>query len=189
MYEVCLLDTRKTWILSATLGGEVWWLKIYRALYFKKLLFSPFSLSLTWLAVAGLLFIFLSLSPFMLCCSDFMKLITTARKILRIFRKLSRRSTMTMPWRECSYCSETSLTGESRFHISTPLGIWTWVPCDGKKTGSPLGQLDMVRMKWDCRLSTGPPAADSVGCEVGWETCSERETGIGKLCEIKWIIT
>jgi hypothetical protein len=30
-------------------------------------------------------------------------------------------------------CSKTSLTGESRFHISTPLGIWTWVPYDGNK--------------------------------------------------------
>jgi hypothetical protein len=31
-----------------------------------------------------------------------------------------------------------------------------------------------------------PPAADSVGCEAGRETCSESETGTGKLCEIKW---
>jgi hypothetical protein len=54
-------------------------------------------------------------------------------------------------------CSETTLTGESWFHISTPLGIWTRVPCGGKQTGSPLDQWDMVRMKWDCRLSTGLP--------------------------------
>jgi hypothetical protein len=51
-------------------------------------------------------------------------------------------------------CSETTLTGESRFHISTPLGIWAWVPWGGKQTGSPLDQWDMVRMKWDCWLST-----------------------------------
>jgi hypothetical protein len=51
-------------------------------------------------------------------------------------------------------CSETTLTGESRFHISTPEGIWTWVPCDGKQTDSQLDEWDMVRMKWDCRLST-----------------------------------
>ncbi len=57
----------------------------------------------------------------------------------------------------CSSCSETTLTGESRFHISTPQGIWTWVPCDGKLTDSPLDQWDMVRMEWDCRLSTGLP--------------------------------
>jgi hypothetical protein len=31
-----------------------------------------------------------------------------------------------------------------------------------------------------------PPAADSVGYEAGRETCSERETRTGKLCEIKW---
>jgi hypothetical protein len=30
-----------------------------------------------------------------------------------------------------------------------------------------------------------PPAADSVSCELGRETCSERETGTGKLCEIQ----
>ncbi len=28
-----------------------------------------------------------------------------------------------------------------------------------------------------------PPAADSVGCEARRETCSERETGTGKLCD------
>ncbi len=31
-----------------------------------------------------------------------------------------------------------------------------------------------------------PPAADSVGCEAGRETCGKRETGTGQLCEIKW---
>ncbi len=51
--------------------------------------------------------------------------------------------------------SETSLTGESRFHISTPQGILTQVPCDGKQRVSPLDQWDKVRMKWDCWLSTG----------------------------------
>jgi hypothetical protein len=49
------------------------------------------------------------------------------------------------------------LTRESRFHISTPQEIWTQVPCDWKQMGSPLDQWDMVRMKWDCRLSTGLP--------------------------------
>ncbi len=56
--------------------------------------------------------------------------------------------------RQGHQCSETTLTGESQFHISTPLGLWTWVPCGGKQMGSPLDQWDMVRMKWDCRLST-----------------------------------
>ncbi len=53
-------------------------------------------------------------------------------------------------------CSETTLTGESQFHISPRQGFWIQVPCDGKQTGSPLDQWDMVRMKWDCRLSTIP---------------------------------
>jgi hypothetical protein len=44
-------------------------------------------------------------------------------------------------------CSETTLTGESWFHLSTPQGIWTGVPCDGKQTGSPLNQWDMVIMQ------------------------------------------
>ncbi len=55
------------------------------------------------------------------------------------------------------YCSETMLTGESQFLTSTHLGIWTWVPCDRKQTGCPLDQWDMVRKKWDCRLSRGLP--------------------------------
>jgi hypothetical protein len=32
-------------------------------------------------------------------------------------------------------CSETTLTGESRFHICTPQGIWTCDPCGVKQTG------------------------------------------------------
>ncbi len=35
-------------------------------------------------------------------------------------------------------CSETTLTGESRLLIRTPLGFWTRVPHDRKQTGSPL---------------------------------------------------
>ncbi len=38
-----------------------------------------------------------------------------------------------------------------------PHGFWTQVPCDRKQTGSPLDQWYMVRMKSDCRLSTGLP--------------------------------
>jgi hypothetical protein len=62
------------------------------------------------------------------------------------------------------------LTGESWFHISTPQGIWTRVPCDGKQTGSPLDQ-------WEPTLLV---------VKLEGETCSERETGTGKLCDIKW---
>jgi hypothetical protein len=79
------------------------------------------------------------------------------------------------------------LTGESQFHINTPLGIeprclmmgskrvvhWTsetWYECS-EIAGFPQGS---------------PPAADYVGCEAGRRTCSERETGTKELCEIKW---
>jgi hypothetical protein len=41
--------------------------------------------------------------------------------------------------RQGHQCSETTLTGESWFHISTTQGIWTKVPC-GKQRVSPLDQ-------------------------------------------------
>jgi hypothetical protein len=37
-----------------------------------------------------------------------------------------------------------------------------------------------------CSLQGFPPAADYIGCEAGRRTCSERETRIEELCEIKW---
>jgi hypothetical protein len=40
-------------------------------------------------------------NPYILCHSYFAKSLSTARKSLRIFRKLSRRSNMTRPWWEC----------------------------------------------------------------------------------------
>jgi hypothetical protein len=66
------------------------------------------------------------------------------------------------------------LTGESRLHISTPQGIWTCVPCDGKQTGSPLDQWDMVRMKWDCRLSTGLPPSSRLRRLWSWKEDLQR---------------
>ncbi len=65
--------------------------------------FSPFSLSLTWLAVAGPLFIILSWPPANLRHGNFGKSFITAKKSFRGLRKLSWRSTMTRPWRECPY--------------------------------------------------------------------------------------
>ncbi len=53
-------------------------------------------------------------------------------------------------------CSETTLTGESWFHVSTPMEIEPQVPHGRKQTGSPVDQWDMVWMQWDCRLSRGP---------------------------------
>ncbi len=82
-------------------------------------------------------------------------------------------------------CSETTLTGESRFQISTPLGIEPGSLMTGSKTGGPLDQ-------WNCECSeiAGSPhgsslAADYVSCETGRRTCNKCETGIEELCEIK----
>ncbi len=60
--------------------------------------------------------------------------------------------------------SVTTLTGESRFHISTSLGF---------EPGS---------------LMTGSKGLTHwyVGCEARRRTCSEHETGTEELCEIKW---
>ncbi len=55
------------------------------------------------------------------------------------------------------YCSETTLTGESRFHISPPRGFEPVTLVAGSKQVSPLDQWDMVRIMWDCRLFTGLP--------------------------------
>ncbi len=52
------------------------------------------------------------------------------------------------------YCSKTTLTGESRFHISPPRGFEPVILVAGSKQVSPLDQWDMVRIMWDCRLST-----------------------------------
>jgi hypothetical protein len=68
-------------------------------------------------------------------------------------------------------CSETMLTGESRFHISTPLGIEP----RSQQTGSPLDQWDMVWMQWDCRLSTGLPPPSSRLCRLwSWKEDLQR---------------
>jgi hypothetical protein len=80
-------------------------------------------------------------------------------------------------------CSDTTLTGESRSHISPPWGF---------KPGSLVtGSKQVVHWTsetwWEWSEIAGspqgsPPAADSVSCEAGRETCSERENRTGKLC-------
>jgi hypothetical protein len=55
--------------------------------------------------------------------------------------------------RQGNQCSDTTLTGESRFHISTPLGIEPRSLMTGSKQ-FPQDQWDMVWMKLDCRLSS-----------------------------------
>ncbi len=83
-------------------------------------------------------------------------------------------------------CRETTLTGESRFHISSPKGIWTWFPCDGKQTGCPLDQWDMVRMKWDCRLCSW--RLKKMGGVAGkeCETQGEKEKVVAGTACSKW---
>jgi hypothetical protein len=84
-------------------------------------------------------------------------------------------------------CSKTTLKGESRFHISTPLGIEPGSLMTGIKR-----VVHLTSKTWyECSEIAGsqqgsPPAADYVGCEAGRRTCSKRETETGKLCEIKW---
>ncbi len=84
-------------------------------------------------------------------------------------------------------CSETTLTGESRFHISTPLGIEPGSLMTGSKG---LTQWTSETVYKCSEIAGSPqgssPAADYVGCEAGRRTCSERETGTEELCEIKW---
>ncbi len=50
--------------------------------------------------------------------------------------------------------SETTLTGESRFHISPPRGFEPVTIVAESKQVTPLYQWDMVRIMWECRLST-----------------------------------
>ncbi len=87
-------------------------------------------------------------------------------------------------------CSETTLTGESLFPISTPPRDWTRVLHDGKQMGEPLDQWNSVWMQWDCRLSTGlPPSSRVCGCEAQRKTCSEHEKGLKSCVRSSGIIT
>jgi hypothetical protein len=78
------------------------------------------------------------------------------------------------------------LTGESRFHISTPLGIEP----GSLITGSKQVLHWTSRTVCECSEIAGspqgspPPAADYVGCEAGKRACNERETGTEEMCEI-----
>jgi hypothetical protein len=85
------------------------------------------------------------------------------------------------------HCRETTLTGESRFHISTPLGAEPGSLMTGSKglthwTSETLHKCSKIAGS----PQGSPPAADYVGCEAGSRTCSECETRTEELCEIKW---
>jgi hypothetical protein len=84
-------------------------------------------------------------------------------------------------------CSEITLIGESRFHISTPLGIEPGSLMTGSKRVNHLTSGTV----YECSEIAGspqgsPPAVDYVGCEAGRRACSKRETMTEELCEIKW---
>jgi hypothetical protein len=84
-------------------------------------------------------------------------------------------------------CSETSLTGESWFHVSTPLGI---EPGSLMMGGKRVDHWTSGTV-YECSEIAGspqgsPPAADYVGYEAGRWTSSEHETGTEELCEVKW---
>ncbi len=79
------------------------------------------------------------------------------------------------------------LTGESQFHISTPLGIEPGSLMTGSK------RVDHWTSGTVCECSEiagspqgSPQVADYVGSEAGRRTCSERETETEELCEINW---
>ncbi len=82
------------------------------------------------------------------------------------------------------WCSETTLTGESRFYISTPLGIWTWVPCDGKQPV--VHWTSETWWEWSeiVGCQQGFPLQPTLSVvKLGRRTCSKRETRTEKLCD------
>jgi hypothetical protein len=84
-------------------------------------------------------------------------------------------------------CSETTLTKESQLHKSTPLGV----EHGSLRTGSKQVDHWTSGTVYECSeiagsLQGSPPAAVYVSCEARRRTCSERKTGTGQLCEIKW---
>jgi hypothetical protein len=85
------------------------------------------------------------------------------------------------------YCSKTTLTGESRFHISTPPGIEPGSLMTGSKWVDHWTSGSVYECSEIAGYSQGfPPAADYVGCEARRRTCNEHETGTKELYEIMW---
>ncbi len=98
-----LLTTQTTWISGAMVYGEVGWRKYNLKNHsFDEGFASGSALSICHQDRRSRFAANLSLlTPFILFPSDVLKSLSTARKRLRIFIKLSRRSTMTWPWQEC----------------------------------------------------------------------------------------
>ncbi len=102
------LIIQTTRIYGTMVHGEVVWVKYHlmSCLFADCFLQPPLSPPVTRIRVAGSLFTLLSLHhPFsvMALIRDFMGSLTTVRRSLRKFRMLSRRPTVTKPWRECRW--------------------------------------------------------------------------------------
>jgi hypothetical protein len=79
------------------------------------------------------------------------------------------------------------LTGESRFHISTPLGMEPEALMTGCKRVDHWTSGTVYERNEIAGSSQGSPtAADYVSCEAGRRTCSEHKSRTEELCEIKW---
>ncbi len=83
------------------------------------------------------------------------------------------------------------LTGETQFHLSTPLGIepgslMTGSKCVDHWTSGPV-QLCINVVSLQALHRARPPPPSSQLCRLAEKRlCSEHETGIEELCEIKW---
>ncbi len=129
-YEVCLLDTLKTFTLYTQryIGWRSLVINIfYSALYLKKLLFQIFPPS-SHLNGCSRSAIHLSLlKPSHSLSLRFHEIAPHSQKRLRIFRKLSWRSTMTRPWRDRSckwkWKDEIGETGDDQRNITAMASI------------------------------------------------------------------
>ncbi len=94
-------DFRKALISGATLFGEVAWLNIFCSALCLRTLLLQLSVPISHLIRRSRSAVYLSLcAPSILRHGHSVKSLAKAMKSLRGFRKLSRRSTMTRPWRE-----------------------------------------------------------------------------------------
>ncbi len=98
-------------------------------------------------------------------------------------KKLKQNWCNLLPKDRCNWCDNLGHVADNAnrripvSHKSPPGDLNLW----------PLWREANRLVMWDCRLSTGlPPSSRLCGCETRRETCSERNTGTGKLCEIKW---
>jgi hypothetical protein len=153
-YGVWIHDFQIAWISGAGLFGEVGWLKVfYSALYlqiFKLQLFPPISHLIRYCRPA----VYLSLlTSSFLCYGDFMKSLVTARKSLRGFWKLSRRST--------------------HDQALTRIQIWAFIKSRSKTNGGGSGESEKSHLKgfylwYGCRSGEWPTRECQETCSGPW---------------------